>query len=143
MKLKKGFTLLELSIVIAVSAVAMAMLSVVMVQANAFVANKNMQTVRLTETQTFEKTFSLTLEEFQTLEYSLENAENQNQIVFVGQGQNQTIMFQANTLWKNEVALEEFHEIKNVNFSTENNIIKCTLIFGENITQNLIFTKRI
>ena len=143
MKSKKGFTLLELSIVIAVSAVAMAMLSVVMVQANGFVATKNLLTARLTETEAFEKTFSLAIEEFQTINYSLQNAEDQNQLVFAGPGGDKTILFQENRLWKNEIALQEFQEIESVSFSAKNNIIKCTLNFDESTTHTLIFTKRI
>lgn len=143
MKLKKGFTLLELSIVLAVSAIAMAMLSVVMMQTSAFVANKNLQTARLTETQDFQKSFSLAIEEFQSLDYSVQNAENQSQIVFLGQGESNVILFQENTLWKNEESLAEFQEIQNVSFTNNDNIIKCTLAFDENTTHTLIFTKRI
>ncbi|MBQ2713941.1 MAG: type II secretion system protein [Clostridia bacterium] len=143
MKSKKGFTLLELSIVIAVSAIAMAMLSVVMMQTNSFVATKNLQTARLTETESFEKTFALAIEEFQSLGYSIQNAENQSQIVFWGQGESNVILFQENTLWKNEESLAEFQEIQNVSFTNNDNIIKCTLAFDENTTHTLIFTKRI
>ena len=143
MKSKKGFTLLELSIVLAVSAVAMAMLSVVMVQTNAFVANKNLLTARLSETQTFEKTFALAIEEFQVLDYSIQNAENKSQIVFWGQGESNVILFQENTLWKDEQSLASFQEIQNVSFEAQDNIIKCKLLFDENTTHTLIFTKRI
>ena len=143
MKSKKGFTLLELSIVIAVSAIAMAMLAVVMVQANTFVANKNLLTARLTETESFQKTFALALEEFQSVEYSIQPTESANQIVFAGQSENATILFQENALWKNEESLAEFHEIQNVSFTNNDNIIKCTLTFDESTTHTLIFTKRI
>ena len=143
MKLKKGFTLLELSIVLAVSAIAMAMLSVVMLQTNTFVANKNLQTARLTETQDFQKSFSLAIEEFQSLDYSIQNVENTNQIVFLGQGESNVILFQENTLWKNEESLAEFQEIQNVSFTNNDNIIKCNLAFDEKTTHTLIFTKRI
>lgn len=143
MKSKKGFTLLELSIVIAVSAIAMAMLSVVMVQANGFVANKNLSVAMLNETQNFEKSFSLAIEEFQSVNYSISPTNNQSQIVFTGQGASQTISFADNTLWKNQQALGEFQKIQNVSFSTQNNIIKCMLMFDENTTHTLIFTKRI
>ena len=143
MKSKKGFTLLELSIVIAVSAIAMAMLAVVMVQANTFVANKNLLTARLTETESFQKTFALALEEFQSVEYSIQPTESANQIVFAGQSANATILFQENALWKNNESLAEFHEIQNVSFTNNDNIIKCTLTFDESTTHTLIFTKRI
>jgi prepilin-type N-terminal cleavage/methylation domain-containing protein len=143
MKSKKGFTLLELSIVLAVSAVAMAMLAVVMMQTNAFVANKNLLTARLAETQKFEKTFALAIEEFQTLDYSLQSVSNTSQIVFVGQGASNVVLFQQNALWKNQESLEQFKEIKNVNFLAQDNIIKCKLFFDESTTHTLIFTKRI
>ena len=143
MKSKKGFTLLELSIVLAVSAVAMAMLSVVMLQTNAFVANKNLLTARLSETENFEKTFNFALEEFQSLDYSFQTAEDGLEIVFAGQGTNSTILFQENTLWKDAESLASFQEIQNVSFEAQDNIIKCKLLFDENTTHTLIFTKRI
>lgn len=143
MKSKKGFTLLELSIVLAVSAVAMAMLAVVMIQTNAFVANKNLHVARLTETQKFEKTFALAIAEFQSLDYTLESAEELSQIVFAGQDNTNVILFHENALWKNQENLYQFHEIKNVSFTNNDNIIKCKLFFDESTTHTLIFTKRI
>lgn len=143
MKTKKGFTLLELSIAMAVTFIAMAMVAVIMVQARTFVAHKELFTARQTETILFQKTFNTALENFQLQDFVIADAEYSNQIVFQN-GQNQDIIkFSENALWKNTEILKDFTEIKNVEFSAYDNIINCKLFFDVEHYQDLIFTKRI
>ena len=140
MKKSRGFTLLEMSVALGVAAVALSILALILTYANAFTKNKQLQTATFQEIAMFKQTFESALEDFQSPSFTMQVVENQ--VVFESAGAEQTISFESGKLWQNETILKEFAHIENVEFSTNQNLINCTLEYG-NQTQTLVFFKRI
>lgn len=140
MKKSRGFTLLEMSVALGVAAVALAILALILTYANAFTKTKQLQTATFQEISMFKQTFENALEDFQSPNFTMQVVENQ--VVFESAGAVQTISFESGKLWQNESILKEFAHIENVEFSTNQNLINCTLEYG-NQTQTLVFFKRI
>ena len=140
MKKSRGFTLLEMSVALGVAAVALAILALILTYANAFTKTKQLQTATFQEISMFKQTFENALEDFQSPNFTMQVVENQ--VVFESAGVAQTISFESGKLWQNETILKEFAHIENVEFSTNQNLINCTLDYG-NQTQTLVFFKRI
>ena len=140
MKKSRGFTLLEMSVALGVAAVALAILALILTYANAFTKNKQLQTATFQEISLFKQTFESALEDFQSPNFTMQVVENQ--VVFESAGVAQTISFSGGKLWQNETILKEFAHIENVEFSTNQNLINCTLEYG-NQTQTLVLVKRI
>lgn len=141
MRTKKGFTLIELSLVLAVSAIAMAMLSFAIVQAKGFTEAKQRISTLQTETENFQKAFSGALEDVQSTEFVLESATSQSFVEFSGV-ETCILKFENKNLWKNNQSLEVFHYLSEVQFSTEGNVIRCVLEFEGDYFQTLVFVKR-
>lgn len=143
MKSKKAFTLLELTIVLAVVAIATLCVAVVYAQANAFFVSKKTSSARQSELISFQSAFDSELQNFQSASFVVTPCENQNNIVFTS-GQNQTtISFYDQTLWHNQTPVKEFRYIQDVTFNVKNNFIQCNLVFDQDYTQKLVFLKRI
>ena len=140
MKKSRGFTLLEMSVALGVAAVALAILALILTYANAFTKTKQLQTATFQEISLFKQTFESALEDFQSPNFTMQVVENQ--IVFESADAVQAISFAGGKLWQNETILKEFAHIENVEFSTNKNLICCTLEYG-NQTQTLVFFKRI
>ena len=140
MKKSRGFTLLEMSVALGIAAVALAILALILTYANAFTKTKQLQTATFQEISMFKQTFENALEDFQSPNFTMQVVENQ--VVFESAGAAQTISFESGKLWQNETILKEFAHIENVEFSTNQNLINCTLDYG-NQTQTLVFFKRI
>ena len=140
MKKSRGFTLLEMSVALGIAAVALAILALILTYANAFTKTKQLQTATFQEISMFKQTFENALEDFQSPNFTMQVVENQ--VVFESAGVAQTISFESGKLWQNETILKEFAHIENVEFSTNQNLINCTLDYG-NQTQTLVFFKRI
>ncbi|MFQ6749935.1 MAG: prepilin-type N-terminal cleavage/methylation domain-containing protein [Clostridia bacterium] len=140
MKKSRGFTLLEMSVALAVAAIALGMLATIMFYANSFTKTKQFETAVQREIVTFHQTFAGVLEDFQSPNFQMQAAGNE--IVFESAQGVQTIKFFDGKLWQNDVALQACQYIENANFSVNQKLISCTLIYGEH-AQTLVFFKRI
>ena len=138
--MKRGFTLLEMSVALGVAAIAMAMLALILSFANTFTKTKQIQTATFQEIALFKQNFEGALEDFQSPNFQMKVFENQ--IVFEGAGAAQIISFSNGKLWQNETLLQTCAHIENIKFSNNQNIINCTLEYG-NQTQTIVLVKRI
>ena len=138
--MKRGFTLLEMSVALGVAAIAMAMLALILSFANTFTKTKQIQTATFQEIALFKQNFEGALEDFQSPNFQMKVFENQT--VFEGAGAAQIISFSNGKLWQNETLLQTCAHIENITFSNNQNLINCTLEYG-NQTQTIVLVKRI
>lgn len=131
---------MEMSVALAVSAIALAMLALILSYANAFTQTKQLQTAVMQEVSLFKQTFDEALEAFQSPNYDMRVAENQ--LIFESSGTKETISFSNGKLWQNGEALQSCQHIENVAFALNGNLINCTLEYHQQ-TQTLVFFKRI
>lgn len=147
MKTKKAFTLVELSVVLAVGAVVGAVLSMIFVHANNFVSIKTATSARMTDTRNFQTIFDGALEQVQQQEFELVPTPlPSSQINFLTaqpELQNITINFAEKCLWQNTQKLATFTTVKSITFQTDDTLIVCKLHFDENTVCTLTFNKRI
>lgn len=142
MKTKRAFTLLELVVVLAVTAIALSLVSVVCAQANAFFVTKKLGVARQAELTEFQSTFSNCLEQYQTAEYSLIVSQPKNFITFNSPYGQSIIKFEDMSLWNNQEIIKTFKQIENVTLTATSNFIQCTLVFDEQVSHTLVFNKR-
>lgn len=136
--MKKGFTLAELSVAMAVIAIATAMLALCFVSINNFSERKERQTEISREISSFQKTLNTTLQSYTTSEYALvENStfSNQFQIIkgseiflFTLNNEAQYLVLNAND---GDEILFKFKYIEEVKFQTSTNLIRCTVFCDE------------
>lgn len=143
MKTKHGFTLVELSIAMAVAAIAIALLIGFLTLAKTFTETKQTHEDFHYEISTFQQSLDLALENFQIPSFLLRQANGESKLEFLGQNEMQTISFSDGSLWLNQTCLKSFHQIQSANFQTQGNIIKCTLQCELQPAQTLVFYKRI
>ena len=129
-----------MSVALGVAAIAMAMLALILSFANTFTKTKQIQTATFQEIALFKQNFEGALEDFQSPNFQMKVFENQ--IVFEGAGAAQIISFSNGKLWQNETLLQTCAHIENITFSNNENLINCTLEYG-NQTQTLVLVKRI
>lgn len=145
MKAKKGFTLIEMGVAMGVFAIVVAMVTLVLVTVQKFSNQKQQITAVNEEVQTFQTNFTLALEDYQLSTWALlQITQSTNEIVFEKDLSTQKISFENQTLKQNGTTLATFKTINSAMFTTNKNLIKCTLTFSDNTQpQTLIFNKRI
>jgi len=143
-KLKKGFTLIELTVAMAVSAIAMSMLIFCLMSINSFLQNKELQTEYINQLTEFKTSINAVFENYQTSSFVLteQNSELESLTLTNGSGE-YVISYSENALFDNGEKVKEFDSITAVNFSTQENLVKCKIKYGDNLTYTLILNKRV
>ena len=142
-KEKKGFTLAEMSVAMAIIAVAMSMLALCFVSINAFAEKKERQHELTTEILGFETAFSEILRQYPPLNNTLlQNQTPTNSITLQTSTETITISYTQETkaviLWPSEQIIYTFKQIDGVKFSTYEKLIKVELAFDKT-HRNLVF----
>jgi len=141
---KKGFTLIELTVAMAVSAIAMSMLVFCIISINSFLQIKQQQLTYLEDVTSFKTTIQTVLENYQTNNFSVvEQANSLPSFSLESESQNYLINFSDNALYNNGQLVKRFENIDTVNFTTKDNLIKCNLEYGENYIYTIILDKRV
>lgn len=143
MKTKKGFTLAEMSVALAVIAIATSMIALCFVSIKNFSKTKQTQADITAEIQDFKKTFGAEFQKYQSPEYILvQNAGFSNTVNLTQNAQNIQISFNPNqkTLNANQQILQTYELITNAQFKTTQNLVYCTLE-TKTQTTTLVFAK--
>lgn len=141
MKSKKGFTLAEMAVALAISAIAFSMLFLVLASVNGFVKNKQFNANLQTELLSLKTTVLAETEKYQS--YSLQNP-NGNALIFENGAEAEIveIRFENGTLFANQTELANFEIITNVWFEANNSLIKCNVLWGDRCCCVIILEKR-
>lgn len=143
-KLKKGFTLIELTVAMAVSAVAMSMLIFCLMSINSFLQNKELQTEYINQLTEFKTSINAVFENYQTSSFVLNEQSSDAESLTLTSGSSEyVISYSENALYDNGEKVKEFACITAVNFSTQESLVKCKIKYGDNLTYTLILNKRV
>ncbi|MDD4815699.1 MAG: prepilin-type N-terminal cleavage/methylation domain-containing protein [Clostridia bacterium] len=143
-KNKKGFTLVELTVAMAISAIAMSMLVFCLMSINSFLKSKQLQTAYIDELIFFKTSLVSVFENYQTNSFVLnqQTIVSQN-LIFTAESQDYVINYSENSLFNNGQKIEDFNYINSVGFSTQGNLVKCNVKYGEDLTYTIILNKRV
>ena len=140
---KKGFTLIELTVAMAVSLIAMSMLIFCLMSINSFLQNKQRQYNYIENLTSFKTSLQGVLENYQTTTFSLVQSSNLASFTLAGESQNYVVSYSESALFDNGEKIKDFDYINEVNFSTEGNLIKCNVEYGDNLIYTIILNKRV
>lgn len=134
-KTKKGFTLAEMSVALAVIAIATAMLALCFVSISNFSEKKERQTEISREVSSFQKQLNASLQSYKTPEfYLVQNTSHAHEFqintstetfLFVYSLETQKLVLNTNS---GEDIVFEFNHIEEVKFQTFESLIRCTTI---------------
>ena len=143
---KKGFTLAEMSVAIAVVAIAMSMLALCFVSINRFSQKKERQTEILREIGNFQSTLNLKLQDFSGQSYVLIENQTPSNFFTISSGvENYEIVFDEEN---KKLKVEKTNQsegifscsyIDNATFQTTGNIIRCSVEY-DNKSLVLVFS---
>lgn len=143
-KLKKGFTLIELTVAMAVSAVAMSMLIFCLMSINSFLQNKQQQSAYIEDLTSFKTSINAVFENYQTSSFVLNEQSSELESLTLTNGSSEyVISYSENALFDNGEKVKEFDFITAVNFSTQENLVKCKIEYGNDLIYTIVLDKRV
>lgn len=148
MKSKKGYTLSELAVAMAVSAVIMSLVVMFCMSINTYIQTKKTLTAVNQEVEVAEDLINRFLEQYQSSEYNFTISTdckvlNVFQLVEGNEELKNTITLKSGELFAGGESLWQFENISSANFYLTESLIKCKLLYNENNEFNLIFNKRV
>lgn len=135
---------MELTVAMAISAIAMSMLVFCLMSINSFLKSKQLQTAYIDELIFFKTSLVSVFENYQTNSFVLnqQTIVSQN-LIFTAESQDYVINYSENSLFDNGQKIEDFDYINSVGFSTQGNLVKCNVEYGDDLTYTIILNKRV
>lgn len=143
MKIMKGFTLVELTITMAISVIVAALVFSASLMISDYVNKSQTASNTINELNTFSSNVNDIFNDYQLAEYSISVSSSNDTLLFHSATDDSILTFQDGSLYKNDVVIQGCKYIKAVDFFINETLVKCIAHYGNDYTYTIILNKRV